>query len=183
MLLCTALNKCTCETQNFDPQTRLSPPRWPPWRSAVLHSLCSKGGNWIQIWSLLPPRSIFVLVKVENRKRCLLKQFVIQTFLQEEILMAINSLQRSPVYGHDTDFTALLGIAFKLFLHLHLHLLLHLLLILHHHHIHIFVSNGIWWPGGIVRNTTGHIVAASTARWRQAFSSVKKGIWRGFIMV
>jgi len=45
---------------------------------------------------------------------------------QEEILMAINSLQRSPVYGHDTDFTALLG--------------------------------------GIVRNTTGHIVAASTAR-------------------
>ena len=119
MLLCTALNKCTCETQNFDPQTRLSPPRWPPWRSAVLHSLCSKGGNSIQIWSLLPPRSIFVLVKVENRKRCLLKQFVIQTFLQEEILMAINSLQRSPVYGHDTDFTALLGIAFNLLLHLH----------------------------------------------------------------
>ena len=29
---------------------------------------------------------------------------------QEEILVAINTLQRSPVYGHDTDFTALLGI-------------------------------------------------------------------------
>jgi len=51
---------------------------------------------------------------------------------QEEILMAINSLQRSPVYGHDTDFTALLG--------------------------------------GIVRNTTGHIVAASTARMMWSIS-------------
>ena len=29
---------------------------------------------------------------------------------QEEILVAINTLQRSPVYGHDTDFTALLGL-------------------------------------------------------------------------
>ena len=29
---------------------------------------------------------------------------------REEILVAINTLQRSPVYGHDTDFTALLGL-------------------------------------------------------------------------
>ena len=38
------------------------------------------------------------------------KSKTLPIIFQEEILVAINTLQRSPVYGHDTDFTALLGL-------------------------------------------------------------------------
>ena len=80
-----------------------------------------------------------------------------QTSFKEEILLAINSLQRSPVYGHDTDFTELLGnvlivdIAELLFFFFFFTSLQHLF-------------PDLTLTGGIVRNSSGHIVAASTAR-------------------
>ena len=110
---------------------------------------------------------------------------------QEEILVAINTLQRSPVYGHDTDFTALLGLfnchcqnwskmsficpptPVKLITKSDtiFPFLTWFSLPDHDHHpsswISYFGSNvNVWsFPGGVQRNSSGHIVAASTARW------------------
>ena len=47
---------------------------------------------------------LFLIIMGRNLKK------IAYFIFQEEILVAINTLQRSPVYGHDTDFTALLGL-------------------------------------------------------------------------
>ena len=92
-------------------------------------SLCSKDGSWILIWSPALHRLIttfmFCLIIIGRLLKICRSHLRITTFMfdhnwetsknlpiifQEEILVAINTLQRSPVYGHDTDFTALLGL-------------------------------------------------------------------------
>ena len=78
-------------------------------------SLCSKAGSWIPIWSPALHRLITTFMFCVFCGNVLFdhngetsKKFPI--IFQEEILVAINTLQRSPVYGHDTDFSALLGL-------------------------------------------------------------------------
>ena len=104
-------------------------------------------------------------MKISNKHNLL--NFNLLNF-KEEILLAINSLQRSPVYGHDTDFTELLGnvlivdIAELLFFFFFFTSLQHLFPDLSL--ITRVILNIDSTTGGIVRNSSGHIVAASTAR-------------------